>query len=102
MPSATRLLRQVVTIQSPPTTSLGKWTTFAIVRAQIVPQASGEVARGLEPATVAVSMVAIRYLSGVKPKMRLIFGNRTLEISSVNNEEERNHWINLMCREVQN
>lgn len=98
------VLRKVVTIQQPYMVgSVQKWQTFMSgVRASISPIPGTEVARQEEPTNVVMSNVAIRYRPGLKAKMRILFGTRTLEINSVINVEELNRELNLVCREVIN
>jgi SPP1 family predicted phage head-tail adaptor len=44
--------------------------------------------------------VGIRYLSGIKPKiMRIVYGSRILEIKAVQDVDERNRELILMCNE---
>jgi SPP1 family predicted phage head-tail adaptor len=43
--------------------------------------------------------VILRYISGVTPKMRVLFGSRTLDILAVRNLEERGRYLELLCRE---
>ena len=44
--------------------------------------------------------VNIRYLAGVTTEMRVLFKDRTFEINSIINPEEKNVSLLLMCKEV--
>lgn len=44
--------------------------------------------------------VWLRYASGIKPSMRVVYGNKYFNIMYVQNIEERNKWIRLVCKEV--
>lgn len=103
MPTRASLLRQLITIQNPTLINgIQKWTTFATCYAQVQPESGAERASGLGPSTTEMSLLTIRYQTGIRPRQRIILKNRTLEISSVNNENEINRWLNLTCREVVN
>jgi head-tail adaptor len=41
----------------------------------------------------------MRYVPGVTPKHRLLFGDRILEIESTLNLEERSRLLELLCKE---
>jgi len=43
--------------------------------------------------------INLRYVAGVKPKMRVKYGSRIFDILSVSNVDERNRELQLMCRE---
>jgi SPP1 family predicted phage head-tail adaptor len=101
MPTRASLLRHVITIQNPATVAgIQKWTKLATCYAQIMPESGSEHASGLGPTTVEMTQLTIRYQAGIKPKQRIMYGTRTLEISSVSNENENNRWLMLTCREV--
>lgn len=44
--------------------------------------------------------ITIRYKPGIKPSMRVQFGARNFDIMYVQNFEERNVELTLMCREL--
>jgi SPP1 family predicted phage head-tail adaptor len=76
------------------------WATLATVWANVV-QTSGmtEDSGGSVHADKTYT-VTIRYYSGVTPKNRLLWGSRILNIDSVINLEEKNHWMVMVCREA--
>lgn len=43
--------------------------------------------------------VTIRYLPGIKPAMRVLYGDRVFDIKSVIDPEERHRELQLMCVE---
>lgn len=92
-------MRQRIIIQQ---VVANKWVTFNTVWAAVQPVTGAEVARQEEPTTTLKSNVIIRYLAGIKPKFRITFGTRVLEIQSVINVNEDNHEMNLVCNEVVN
>jgi SPP1 family predicted phage head-tail adaptor len=44
--------------------------------------------------------IRIRYLASVTPKLRIKFGTRYFDIVSVINPDERNEYLEMMCRET--
>lgn len=43
--------------------------------------------------------IRMRYLPGVRPTMKVFFGEREFEIESIINWQERNIDLQLMCKE---
>ena len=101
-------LRRRITIQQPTLAqnATGEmtptWTSFAAnLPAEIVPSNGKEVIQADQINAQQPILVRIRYLSGLLPKMRLVYGARTFEIQSVANIEERNREMELTCLEHQ-
>lgn len=99
-------LRHRVTIESPTETqdeygavSL-TWSTVAVVYAEIVPLTGREKIHAEQQSSDLSHRVTVRYLSGVTPRMRVLFGARVLEVSSVRDIDERRRWTEMLCREV--
>jgi len=44
--------------------------------------------------------IRIRYRSVLKPNWRIRFGNRYFAIVSIINQNEKNEWLDLMCKEA--
>ena len=44
--------------------------------------------------------IEIRYRSGISPKMRAKYGSRIFNIESVQNKDERNAMLRLVCEEL--
>jgi SPP1 family predicted phage head-tail adaptor len=76
------------------------WETEAEVWAAIWPVSAREVVSNAQLVGQVSHRVRIRYLEGVAPRMRILFGARTLNILSVVNPEERNELLDLICMEL--
>ena len=98
-------LRHPVTIQSFTTVAdeYGSkektWVEFKPMRAAIWPQKTKEVEVNGKLVVLATSTIRVRYIPGVTPSMRVKFGERIFEILGIKNFEERNQYLDLMCRE---
>lgn len=98
-------LRHSIVIQSTTQTRgsdgsvVDAWGTYATAWAEIVPLQGSEdyIAQGLNASVV--HRVAMRYISGIVPKMRVLWGTRTLEIVTVRNLDERGKWLVMNCEE---
>ena len=98
-------LRHRVTIQSR-SQSLNEygepsnsWASAGSVWAAVEPARQGEGKEADGRQATATHLVTIRYLAGVDPTDRVVFGSRTLDIVGVANPEERNDRLLLTCRE---
>jgi SPP1 family predicted phage head-tail adaptor len=105
-------LRHRITLQTPTSVSDGdsgfidRWppdggTTLATVWASIVPATARDLER-VVAGTVqssATHLVTIRYLAGVTTKTRVVFGSRLLSVTGMQNPEERNISLVLVCQE---
>lgn len=80
---------------------LETWTTFAVRWASVEPiETSGREYLQAQAIQADVThVVTLRYLAGVTPKHRVNWDNRTLEIQSTANIEERGRMLILYCRE---
>jgi SPP1 family predicted phage head-tail adaptor len=101
-------LRHLVTLQTPASASDGDggftdtWTTLATVWASIVPATARDLER-VVAGTVqssATHLVTIRYLAGVTTKTRVVFGSRLFSVTGMQNPEERNISLVLVCQEI--
>jgi len=98
-------LRQVVTLQSPPDgvgsrgERTGEWSAVATIRAKVEALSGEEVIQANQLVAMATHRVTIRFRTNVTPLQRLRFGTRYLNIGFVNNLQERNRWIELLCKE---
>jgi SPP1 family predicted phage head-tail adaptor len=103
-------LRHQVSLQNPPPAATpdgdGGYTetpvTFATVWASIVPATAHDLERAVAGTvqSSATHLVTIRYLAGVTTKTRVLFGTRTLQVTGVQNPDERNISLVLVCQEV--
>jgi SPP1 family predicted phage head-tail adaptor len=78
------------------------WTALATVWASIVPATARDLER-LVAGTVqssATHLVTIRYLAGVTTKTRVVFGTRLFSVTGMQNPEERNISLVLVCQEI--
>lgn len=98
-------LREYITIQQPTETesvsgaiSQG-WSTFWATRAAVVQGGGGEDFDGDAASGRARYEVMTRYYTGVKPKMRAIWGDVTLEIVEVRADPLRTSLM-LSCVET--
>jgi SPP1 family predicted phage head-tail adaptor len=76
------------------------WSNFAAAHAEIVPLSGSEdyVAQGLSASVVY--RITTRHISGVVPKMRILWGSRVFEIENVRNIDERGRWLVMNCEEA--
>ena len=101
-------LRRVVSIQSATlaTDAMGTpqptWTNFvAKCYAQISEAGGKETIQANQINAQQVITVTIRYVAGITPKMRVVYGSRVFEIMTVTNINERNRELDLACLERQ-
>ena len=100
-------LRRSIIIQSPTnsTDAIGglvqTWATFASSYAEISPNNGREAIQAQQINAQQPILIHLRYIAGVLPKMRVIYGTRTFEIISVANLNEKNREIELTCLEHQ-
>ncbi|SDY23100.1 phage head closure protein [Thermoactinomyces sp. DSM 45892] len=77
-----------------------RWEGITSVWARVTPLNGNEmaIAQQIQPSTT--HRVEMRYRKGVTSHMRLLFQGRRLEILSVQNIEELQKEIHLLCKEV--
>lgn len=75
------------------------WSVYANAWASITPISGREYYQAQAAQAEATHKVVVNYISGVVPKMRVLFGSRILRIESVLNDGERNRELVLMCVE---
>jgi SPP1 family predicted phage head-tail adaptor len=63
-------------------------------------QANGEHVGTQKTLSTGSVRVVIRYRAGITPKMRVKYGERTLNINGIINRDERNVELALDCREL--
>jgi SPP1 family predicted phage head-tail adaptor len=101
-------LRHLITLQTPSTATpdgdggfTNTWADLATVWASIVPATARDLER-VVAGTVqssATHLVTIRYLAGVTTKTRVVFGSRLFSVTGVQNPDERNISLVLVCQE---
>lgn len=76
-------------------------SSFAVRWARVIPSAGKETWRNEILSAETTHVVELReYTAGVTPKMRVVWGSRTLEIISVRHDEMRHRETTLECREL--
>lgn len=75
-------------------------TTIASnIWAAIWPTSANELVQSMQSDMVISHRIRIRYRSAFRPSWRLKFGERYFNIVSILNPNERNEWLDLMCKE---
>lgn len=97
-------LREVITVQQVTRTkatagwATDAWTTLvADVRAKVEPLDGRELFEAQAVTATLSHRITIRYRSGLLPKMRVVWGDLTLEIASLVNVGARNRRLVLLC-----
>jgi SPP1 family predicted phage head-tail adaptor len=93
------VIEQVAETQDPDGSVIETWSSFANAQASIEPISGREYFAAQTTQTDMTHRINLRYIAGVKPKMRVKFGSRIFDILSVINVGERNRELQLMCRE---
>lgn len=78
---------------------VNNWTTFARPWCGVVSDASNERDTADRTQGQTTHQVRIRYLAGVIPRMRLVIGERTFEITGVRDPDNRRRELILNCKE---
>lgn len=107
MPQAGRL-RHRVTIQQASVSQQASgapvrtWANVATVWAQVRTQSGGEQRNeGADQVVAALYYaVTIRYRAGLEPTMRVLWGSRVLEVTAIQEPDNRQRSLTLMCTEV--
>ena len=76
------------------------WTEVATVWAAIKPLRGNERYEAQQIQSTLTHKVIMRYRAGIKPQMRILYGNRVFEIEAVIDVDERHKWLELLCSEV--
>lgn len=99
-------LRHRVTVQSLTVTQdeygapVETWTTMATVWVSIEPLEGREYFAARQVNAEVTGRIRMRYLPGVLPSMRVLYGTRTFNILSIINPDERKRMTELMVQEV--
>jgi SPP1 family predicted phage head-tail adaptor len=75
------------------------WTTFATRWASIEPLRGDELFKAQTINAELTHQVRIRYIAGVTPKMRVLYGTRILRILQVADVFEEHRELVLLCAE---
>lgn len=76
------------------------WKDVATVWAAIKPMRGNERYEAQQVQSTLTHKVIMRYRAGIKPQMRILYGNRVFEIEAVIDVDERHRWLELLCSEV--
>ena len=98
-------LKHKITIQSYTETQndfgevIKGWSDFKTLYASITPLTAKEFFKSgvFNEVTHKIEM---RYTQGIKPKMRVLYGDREFSIESVINIREANKTLQLVCKEL--
>lgn len=99
-------LRRRVTLQELVKTDDGyggtieTWQDITTIWAAIEPLRGNERYTAQQVQSELSHKVTIRYRTGIKPQMRLLYKDRIFEIEAVLDVEERHQWLELLCSEV--
>ena len=98
-------LRERITIQSFTGTAdnygqeVKSWSTFKEVWAAVEPTQGREFWAGQQVQSEVTMRVRIRYLAGVLPEMRILWGTKVLNIAQIINPKARDREMQIMCSE---
>ena len=76
------------------------FTTYATVWGSINPISGSEIITAQQQSGEITHKVIVRYNSSISITDRVYYGSRVLEILFVRNIQERNHYIELLCKEI--
>jgi SPP1 family predicted phage head-tail adaptor len=103
-PAGKRYCRMVIQSVTQTVTTSGAttdvWTEFATVYAAIEPLSTREAFLAQASQNTATHKITFPYTSGITPRMRGIYNNRTFYFSSVKNLTERNVEIEVVATEA--
>lgn len=92
-------LQEYVSLKDSFGAEIEAWSDKATVWASIEPLSGREYFAARQMNAEVNTKITIRYRTGVKPTMRILFAGRVFEILSVINTEEKNRELILMCKE---
>lgn len=76
------------------------WQEFATVRADIQTLRGKEFLEGIAAQAEVTHKIRVRYITGIKPNMRIKHCGRTFTLLYQINVNERNREVHLYCKEV--
>jgi SPP1 family predicted phage head-tail adaptor len=76
------------------------WNDTATVWAAIWPVSASDLIQAAQTTLVVTHRIRIRYRSTFKAAWRVKFGNRYFSIISVLNPNEKNEYLDLICKEA--
>ena len=75
------------------------WIQFANVWAKVKPRHQSEKLFADTVTSTTSHLITIRYLQGLRPRMRFVDGTRQFEILSIVNVDEADKWLSCLCQE---
>lgn len=75
------------------------WSDFATVWASVDPLIGREYIAAKQIQAEVSHKIRMRYINGVDPTMKIVFGSRTFEIVSILNVAEQNRELVIMATE---
>lgn len=78
------------------------WKRVATVWADVRPLSGREYFSAKQVQSEVTTQIWLRHIEGIKPTMKVKFGEREFEILSVLNTQERDVSLQLMCKETGN
>jgi SPP1 family predicted phage head-tail adaptor len=90
-------MREVQNVYGEPETT---WAVFAEPWAAVEPLRGREFWAAQELQSRVTTRIRIRYVEGITPKMRVLFGTRIYLINTVIDQEEGHRETQLMCEEL--
>jgi SPP1 family predicted phage head-tail adaptor len=76
------------------------WTTYVTVWANVAPLKGREYFDSAMQEAEVDSRITMRYLPGIKPQMRVVYGNQTYDVKSVINVGMKDRELQLMVQEI--
>jgi SPP1 family predicted phage head-tail adaptor len=103
LPETFRHLVTIERIASEPQNSMGEtepnWQTLATASASVEPISGSEYFAAAQTNASVTHRIRMRYISGLTPKMRIVWGDRTFEITLVRNLGEQNRFMEILAFE---
>lgn len=93
-------LQELVTGQDEAGQPVREWQDVATVWAAVEPLRGREYWAAAQVQSEVTTRIRIRYRSGIRPDMRVLYGGRVFNVTAVIDPEERHVELQLMCREV--
>lgn len=93
-------LQELVTGQDEAGQPVQEWQDVATVWAAVEPLRGREYWAAAQVQSEVTTRIRIRYRSGVRPDMRVLYDGRLYNINAVIDPEERHMELQLMCKEV--
>ena len=76
------------------------WVTDKTVWAHIAPASGKELYAGEQVQAEVTHKITIRFYSGLTTKNRLLYGTRIFDINFIKNIDERDCYMEMLCKEV--